>query len=285
MRLALCPAGSEPAQSFSFLFLPALCCQAAGGDPDRTVGVAAAWVLLYTAAHILDELEDGEIARDASLNINAATGLIFTAFNALTHLQNLDIADRALLVVIEDFVSTPLRMCSGQHADLAMTALSLERGWKIAGAKSGAFFALACRAGACLANVEDRVVEYYSQFGYHLGMLVQICDDLQGMRLNAESCSDLAAGKRTLPMLYALSVTPPPIRERLWQALQAAPHDPAAEAVARQLIEEAGALLYLTVEASRHSKQAEAALYAAVPLQSPRDQLMALLNALMPARQ
>jgi len=285
MRLALCPAGSEPSQSFSFLFLPALCCQAAGGDPCRTVGVAAAWVLLYTAAHILDDLEDGEIARDASLNINAATGLIFTAFNALTDLQNLDIADRTLLVVIEDFASTPLRMCNGQHADLAKTAVSLDRCWKIAGAKSGEFFALACRAGARLANVEDKVVEYYGRFGYHLGMIVQICDDLQGMRPHPESWSDLAAGKRTLPMLYALTVTPPPIRERLWQALQAAPHDPAAEVSARQLIEETGAVLYLAVEASRHSKQAEAALDAAVPLHSPRDQLMALLNALMPARQ
>jgi geranylgeranyl pyrophosphate synthase len=283
MHSALCLALSKQTRQSPFLLLPALCCQAAGGDLDGTIGVAAAWVLLYTAAHILDDIEDGEIVQDASLKVNAATSLIFTAFNALIGLQTSGVAERVLCDVVEDFASTALRACSGQHADLTTATSSLEQCWKIGEAKSGDCFALACRAGAKLANARDEVVTCYSQFGYHLGMVIQIRDDLQDMYSQAKGRSDLVVGKRTLPIMYALTVTPLPIQERLLEALQAAAQSSTEEAVARRLIEESGAVLYLAVEAQRHYRQAQAILCAAKPLESPKQQLVAFLSESMPA--
>jgi len=48
------------------------------------------------------------------------------------------------------------------------------------------------------------VIELYGQFGYHLGIVIQICDDLTGTWSPGGRRSDLAAGKRTLrwPMRY-----------------------------------------------------------------------------------
>jgi geranylgeranyl diphosphate synthase type I len=271
----------ESPQPPFFLLLPGLCCQAAGGDPDRTIGVAAAWVLLYTAAHILDDLEDGETTCGASSAINVATGLIFTAIQSLAHSSHSDVTDQVLVGMTQDFACTILRMCGGQHADLVETPGSLENCWKIAEAKSGACFALACRAGARLAGAQDEVVEHYSQFGHHLGMMLQVCDDLEGIWSPAGGRSDLMAGKRTLPVVYALSVAPPTLQGQLLQCLQAAPRNSDAEAMARNLIEQTGAALYLGVEARCHYKQAQAALYAANPRESPRDQLVALLSKVL----
>lgn len=285
MRVALCSTHSDSSQPLPFLLLPSLCCEAAGGKPERTVGAAAAWVLLYTAAHLLDDVEDGDITDDSAPTINVATGLIFTALQTLTDLRRSEIADQTVLQVIDEFTEVVLKMCGSQHADLVEVNPSLERCWKIGEAKSGAWFALGCRTGAILADTTDELIECYSQFGYHLGMLVQISDDLRGIWALDGKRSDLAARKWTLPVAYTWEVTPPATRERLLGWLAKAPRDPAAEAGARGLIEECGAPLYLTVEAERHHRRAEATLRAATPVESVRDQLTDLLNRIKPSRQ
>lgn len=109
----------------SSLLLPILCCEAAGGDGDQATAIAAAWLLLCLAAKILDDIEDGDAhltpwsAIGTPQAINAATGLIFASQLALARLPRMG-ADRELaLSLLEDFNRTTLRMCAGQHADLA----------------------------------------------------------------------------------------------------------------------------------------------------------------------
>ncbi len=277
LRLAL-QSKPESSQSLPLLLLPGLCCQAAGGNPNSTVGLAAAWALLYTAADILDDVEDGAIAASAAQAVNISTGLIFMAVRTLSDWQPSQVPDRVRLEIIRDFSGVVLQMCGSQHADLTEMNPSLERCWKIIEAKSGAWFALACRVGAQSAGIDAPLVECYSQFGYHLGLLLQMSDDIRGAWQPAGSRSDLSAGKRTLPIAYALTVTPAESRERLRQSLQAASQDRAAELVARTLIEATGARLYLSIEAHRHYCQAEAALRAAEPAVAARDQLLDLLQ-------
>jgi geranylgeranyl diphosphate synthase type I len=264
-----------------FLLLPVLCCQAAGGDENQATAVAAAWFLLYLAAKVLDDVEDEDALQGPWYGIgipeaiNAATGLIFTSQLALTHLPRTG-ADRELtLSLIKDFNRTVLRMCAGQHADLTeASGLSLERYFSIAGAKSGEFFSLACRAGALLGTGE---VAPYSEFGYNLGVLIQICDDFEGV-WNPKGRSDLTAGKRTLPVIYALTVAPSGIRERLERLLIKATSQPKAEEEARGVITELGAPLYLLVEAQIRCQRAEAALCSTGSPSWAYRQLIALLN-------
>jgi geranylgeranyl pyrophosphate synthase len=264
----------------SFL-LPVLCCQAAGGNENQATAVAAAWFLFYLAAKVLDDVEDGDALQGPWYGIgvpeaiNAATGLIFTSQLALTHLPRMGVSRELTLFLIEDFNRTILRMCAGQHADLTETSgLSLERYFSIAGAKSGEFFSLACRAGALLGTDE---VASYSEFGYNLGVLIQICDDFEGV-WNPKGRSDLAAGKRTLPVIYALTVAPPGVRERLERFLAKAISEPKAEEEARGVVTKLGAPLYLLVEAQIRRQRAEAALCSTGRPSPAYRQLMALLN-------
>lgn len=274
---------TEPAQSLSFLHLPGLCCQAAGGEPQQAVNVAVAWTLLYTAAHLLDNVEDGEVVGQAAPTvINAATGLIFTAIRALSVPWAANVSDRVRIAIIEDFARTALQSGCGQHIDLVGSASSLDQCWKMVEAKSGACFALACRAGAMLARAPVETIEGYSQFGQHLGVVIQIANDLRGIRATNGERNDLTAGKRSLPVWYTLSVVSPETRARLLYYLQAAPHDPAAQALAQNLIEESGAALYFDVEIRRHYLQALTCLRQVDPQVGPSKQLAYLLNDCCP---
>ena len=264
----------------SFL-LPVLCCQAAGGDEHQATALAAAWFLLYLAAKALDDVEDGDALQGPWYGIgvpqaiNAATGLIFTSQLALAHLPRMGANRELTLSLIKDFNRTILQMCAGQHADLTeASSLSLERYFSIAGAKSGEFFSLACRAGALLGT--DKVASY-SEFGYNLGVLIQICDDFEGV-WSPKGRSDLAAGKRTLPIIYALTVAPPGVKARLERFLAKATSEREAEEEARGLITELGAPHYLLVEVQIRRQRAEAALCSTGTPSPVYRQLMALLN-------
>ena len=285
MRQAMRVMGTALTQESPFLFLPGFCCQAAGGDPADAIGVAAAWTLLHRAADILDDWEDGDATSGSTPVLNVATGLIFAAVRSLVDPRRAACSDQARLTIVEDFARVGLYVCGGQHADLVEPPHSLEACWKIVQAKSGACFALACRAGARLAHVADSVTEHYSEFGHHLGMAIQICDDVKGIWSPTGKRSDLAFGRRTLPVSYALSVAPPELQERLLQCLQSASHDTEAEPLARHLIEETGAVVYLAVEARRHWAQAQASLWAADPLAAPRDQLIAWFSEILSLEQ
>lgn len=282
MRSALFPSEAESSPS-PLLLLPGLCCQAAGGDPDRTVDAAAAWWVLYTAAHVLDNVEDGDQTDGVPQAVNVGTGLILTALRALTESRSSGTAERLQLEVVDDYARIVLEMCGGQHADLSDTPPSLAECWRIAEAKAGAWFALACRVGARLAGTESEAIGHYDRFGYHLGLLLQINDDHLGLAPTRGKRSDLAAGKWTLPAAFALSVIPPALGEELKQCVRNAATEPAAEARARDLIEKAGALLYLSVEAQGHYRQAKLSLQAAQPLPEPGGQLLHILDTVLPS--
>lgn len=280
MRQAVYGADAFGIQS-PFLFLPGLCCQAAGGDPAEAVRAAAAWMLLYRAANIFDDWEDGDATIGSTPSLNVATGLIFAAVNSLVDPAVVAAwPDQMRLAVVQDFAHAGLQVCAGQHADLVETSPSLDACWEIVQAKSGACFALACRAGARLAQATAPVIEHYADFGHHLGMAIQIYNDVKGLS-PAGRPSDLASGRRTLPVAYALSVAPPELQERLLRCLQSAPHDREMESRSRRLIEETGAVIYLAVEVRRHWALAKSSLQAADPLAAPRDQLVAWFSEIL----
>ena len=76
-----------------WVILPGLCCQAAGGKIESTLEISAAWLLLYTAAHTVDTIEDGDqdpridLLGGTGAAINIANGLFLSATRLLNSLQ------------------------------------------------------------------------------------------------------------------------------------------------------------------------------------------------------
>lgn len=267
LRTVLDAAQASEQAGFPLTLLPLLTCQAAGGDPRQALPVAAAWRALHIAARLLDDVEDGDIARmsaaptDPPRVINLATGFITAAGLALARLA-VDGDGRLWHTLHHDFSRTVLQMAGGQHADLSQrNTLDLDGYCQIVAAKSGGCFALAARAGARCATQDPAQIARFDRFGYNVGILIQIADDLYGFRRPAGQ-GDLAAGQRTLPVLYALTVASPPERARLERLLARAAADAkaGAEAEARQLIAALGAVAYLLAEMARYRRRALAVL-------------------------
>jgi geranylgeranyl pyrophosphate synthase len=266
--------------------LPILSCQAAGGEAHFAFPLAAAWWLFNRAAHLMDSVEDGDEPEEwwASLGpgaaINVASGLFFSAAQLLGCLSNEDLPENTAIQVSEDFYRSFLVMSSGQHQDLINPYPGLEKYWQIAEAKSGSFFALACRAGARLATQDPKILEAFSTFGLHLGLIVQILDDLEDFRSGdgENIVAHFAEKNYSLPVVYALEMYPSSQRSRLKAALGAAVGDAEEARIAWDLIEQSGAALYLLAELENHQKMALAALEGIVPESPELVHLMTLIK-------
>lgn len=241
--------------------LPVLTCYAAGGDAPAAYPVAAAWRALHIATKLLDDVEDdagrssSPIPAATAQVINLATGLFATA-NML--LERLPVAIWA--VVQPRFNRTIVHMAGGQHVDLARgTFINLDQYLAMMGAKSASFLALAAWAGTQCATTDLAYTSSSEEFGFAIGMLLQIGDDLHDFR-KADADGDLATGQRSLPIQYALSVTGPAERRRLETLLAQAPSDPEAVTRARKLIAALGAEAYMLAEVTRYRHRAEVAL-------------------------
>jgi geranylgeranyl diphosphate synthase type I len=267
-----------------WLLFPVLCAQAAGGDPKPAKDIAAAWALLYTSAHILDKIEDNEAASWMKVagtgpSVNIATGLITSAFGALISLYSSSLECDTVTEIITDFQQTILRMCGGQHIDLTCSKPTLDECWNIAELKSGSFFALACRSGARLATNDRSNTKHYSSFGHHLGMMIQIGDDVAGIWGVKSENSDFTSGDNwSLPIAYAMEVAGAEDQSLLLECLKA--RDPHKEKVSEaiDMLERIGALVYLYTKMEWHRGETKNSLLKANPEPSARDLLLGLLT-------
>jgi geranylgeranyl pyrophosphate synthase len=240
--------------------LPGLCCQAAGGDARWADHIAAAWMLFYAAADIMDSLQDqddpapwwGDLGPAAALS--ASTGLFFSAASVLNQASFPEITKDTAPELIQDFYDCFMIMSSGQYEDLRKPEPSIAQYWETATAKSGVFFSLACRSGARLALGVDPHIEYYGQYGRHLGLLMQILDDLEDLQFLTQPAVPVEMEKltRSLPVIYTMQMISPAAKEQLQTHLLNAPNDPQAAADAAHMIEENGAVIYLLSEIERN---------------------------------
>jgi geranylgeranyl pyrophosphate synthase len=152
----------------------------------------------------------------------------------------------------------------------------------MAAGKSGGCFAVACRAGAMVAGADSAQIARYAEFGRQLGILVQISDDFNGT-WNSPGPGDLVPGSKSLPVIYALSVGSPETQAQFLDLLPRARTSEAALAEARQMLIDLGALHYMVVQAETHRRRAQEALPLPGQDRDAYDQLVALLNRVMPA--
>lgn len=232
-----------------YLRLPFLTCQAAGGDPTEAIPVAAAWHLFYCAAHLVDDVADhAALPLPPSQTINAAFGLTFLAQLSLATLGSNQAHAERVLKLMDLFNHAAVRVVEGQARDLAwdQQKATIDDYWHMVGDKTAEWFALACRAGA-LCGAQPDGIDIYGTFGYHLGVLIQLNDDLNAL-WQPRGPGDLTTIDRTLAVVYGLTVAPPPTHQRLLDLLPLAAVDTALEEL-RSLLDDLGAVHYLTLQA------------------------------------
>ena len=206
---------------------------ALGGDEAPALPLAAAVELLHNFSLVHDDVEDGSAMRrhrptmwslwGAPLSINAGDGLF-----ALAHLALLDsplcrAAPDRFIGIVRQFEETTLRLCEGQHLDMTFESLdevSVDEYLHMIAAKTAALIAAAAWIGAHAAGATQQQVQAAHDFGRELGLAFQMQDDILGIWgdeavTGKSAASDIAARKKTLPVLLAMTCGDRAARDQL----------------------------------------------------------------------
>lgn len=183
---------------------PLLCmlaCSSAGGDPRRSLDVAAAIELLHTASLVHDDLMDQSPLRrgvptlqtlyDVPTAILSGDALIALAFD---HLRGVRVPARDR---IEELFTAAFReLCEGQALELQYTGSEESHTtlpYRVARKKTASLLRAACEMGALHATPDEATLRGLADFGYCLGMAFQAQDDILDVAGNEEEM-----GKPTL---------------------------------------------------------------------------------------
>lgn len=274
------PGKGERIHQDSLLTLPVMCCLALRGNQEQAIDIAAAWALVYSALYFLDKVEDQETNHEifslfqVGEVANVTLELIVCAEELLNSLDYNDkIKFETAHLIRERFNRTLLLMGEGQHLDLSCTVPNLSEYWRIAESKSGEFFACACFMGARIATDNLRHVEKITNYGKYLGLLVQIADDLDDLKIEIYREGTSRKLRSNLAYSYTVEVLPISQREELIRLISFPAQNSSTAARIREILISAGALIYLTMEAEKQRSLAKAALQG-MDLHSPARQIL-----------
>ncbi|MDI3405574.1 polyprenyl synthetase family protein [Streptomyces cavernicola] len=250
---------------------------AVGGSARDALPGAVAVELVHDFTLLHDDVIDGDALRrhrpaawsvfGTSAAVLAGDALLVAAMRAVS-----DVPCRSAAAVAE-LVGALMELVEGQSADVAFEeapAVSVPQYLGMAGGKTGSLMGCACALGGVLAGADGERVGGLREFGRRLGVAFQCADDVLGIwgrsrRSGKPVGSDLAARKKSLPVVAALAGEGAAAREL--RALYASPH-PLAEqevVVARELVERAGGREAAEEEARRQLAEALRALSYARP--------------------
>ncbi|HVB11464.1 MAG TPA: polyprenyl synthetase family protein [Bacillota bacterium] len=208
---------------------PLLCLlvnQALGGEVAPVLPLAAALELLHNAALIFDDIQDSGAVRRGrpalwrvcgvpqAMNVGVAIQGLVSA--AAARAMTAGLPPERVVGAVEDLGQCTLRLCEGQFQDLSFQSgvrPSIDDYMRMCGAKTASLLATGAYLGAYAAGRDD-VSEAARRLGYHLGMYLQIEDDIAGIWGDAsamgKAAADLESRKKTLPLLYMFQLDDAP---------------------------------------------------------------------------
>src|SRR5215210_5828087 len=287
-------AGREEAEDrpeMSAIQVPFLVHTAVAGDERPALPVAAACTFLGLGADLYDSILDHELpplwhTRDsAEVNLTATSLMATLPQLSIAHLQGQGTPPARLWVLAHLFADTLQTMIAGEYEDLLFPNLehvSLEDSRAMVERKSGSAHALFARAGAVLATEDPVTIEQYANFGLCFGIAKQLINDVWGI-WGKDTSADLLNGKRTLPIVYALSTLRGDRCKRLRKLLAAARESAQHHDEVRALLAAAGSVRYTALIVWLYQQQARDHLAAASPQEPAGQEFRILLDeALLP---
>jgi geranylgeranyl diphosphate synthase type I len=270
-----------------------LCADAVGSSAAQVADAAVAVELAHNFTLLHDDVMDGDELRRHRRTVWSVFGVptaILTGDALLVlaiEVLSAGSAPRASMAV-RWLCDAMQKVVAGQAADMSFERrhdVSVEECVAMAADKTAALLGCACAIGAVVGGAEPARVEQLRRFGYHLGLAFQLIDDLLGIwgepnTTGKPRCSDLRAGKKSLPVVAALSGTISTDTEASCQLarlyLRAEPLSETELVLAASLIERAGGRDWARDEADRHLTTALTCLQAADPVPEAAAQLAAL---------
>ena len=246
-----------------------LACEACGGTAQAALPAAAAVELLHNFSLIHDDIEDGDELRRGRPTlwkqwgipqaINAGDAMFAQAHLALQRLADCGVPAERVVRALRAFDGMCVHLTIGQHLDLSFETrddVTTAEYMAMIEGKTAALVKACCQIGAIVAGADEARIEALGEFGHGLGLSFQLQDDVLGIwgdpAKTGKQGSDLAHGKKTLPVLFAAEHDAR-VRSMYFAAQRESLHDDEINQL-KTMIEAAGG--------RAHTEQAAEAAYA-----------------------
>lgn len=250
-----------------------LTARALGYREHQAVKLAAIIELIHTATLLHDDVVDHSVLRRGSTTANAIWGnaasilvgdfLYSRSFQLMVTLESLPIM--TLLADTTNLIS------EGEVLQLLYVhnpKITEADYFNVINCKTAALFRAAGHLGALIAAGSTAVISAMANYGTHLGLAFQLIDDVLDYRadnanMGKQIGNDLAEGKPTLPLIYALKNSNLQQQALLREAILKGSKDQLAEIQA--VIASTGALNYVEQRALQEADAARAFLACLPP--------------------
>jgi geranylgeranyl diphosphate synthase type I len=251
--------------------LTMLCAQGVGAPSASAVDAAVAVELVHNFSLLHDDVMDGDATRRHRRTVWSVFGIpaaILAGDTLLVRaIQVLAARPRSVAVLCEAMQG----LVDGQSRDIAFeerTDVTVEECLAMAGGKTAVLLRCACELGAIHGGGTPEQAVALARFGWHVGIAFQLIDDLLGIWgdpsvTGKPALADLRAGKKSLPVVAALTAGGAPSRRLAELYLRPGPLSETELVTAAALIDDAGGRDWAESEARHHIDAALSGLTSA----------------------
>lgn len=187
-----------------------------GGVSSVTQHSAVGLELLHTASLVHDDVVDESKERRGQSSVNAEfnnkVAVLVGDYVLSTALLNISVTNNSNIMKSLAFLGRTLS--NGeilQLSNIQNSYFSEDVYYEVIKMKTAALFEACCEIGAMSVNASEDVILKAKEFGRNLGVIFQIRDDIfdyfDSHDIGKPTGNDMAEGKLTLPVLYALNST------------------------------------------------------------------------------
>lgn len=185
-------------------------------DPRTAIPAAAAMEMLVAAGDIIDDLQDNVDGYENDRHrvgeaFEVTSLLLLFAHELINAMSDQGLEAQRVLRALRRLDRVMARSMSGQDADMRVEASNSAQpddSLRITQQKSANMVKFAGELGAILGTDQIDQIALCGHFGWHLGTVAQLSNDIGGVWPGGPPSSDIQLGKRTVPITFALHTTP-----------------------------------------------------------------------------
>jgi octaprenyl-diphosphate synthase len=261
-----------------------LCARLCGYTDDFIKKFSTIIEFLHTATLLHDDVVDGASLRrgkpvahsiwGAPVTVLVGDFLLARALNIAAETGN-----PKIIQIISEITES---MCQGEILQLIKKGdvnLSEADYMDVIRRKTGFLIQGACQTGAILAGAPEDVEKRLADYGYHIGMVFQIADDLLDYTADARTLgktigADLKEGKLTLPVIHTLEKSGPEDRAWLSELIRRKEFSVDEFDALVRLMQNIGAINYCRNIAENHVQEAKRIIASFAPGQTTETLMM-----------
>lgn len=188
-----------------------------GEVSEITQNAALGLELLHTASLVHDDVVDESSERRGQASVNASydnkVAVLVGDYILSTALLRVALSNNHQIV--QQLAELGRTLAAGeilQLSNISNQEISEEIYYQVIDKKTAVLFEACAGLGAISVGVSDEEVEKAKKFGHNIGMIFQIRDDIfdyyDSKEIGKPTGNDMAEGKLTLPVIYALNNNP-----------------------------------------------------------------------------